>query len=210
MTPDSPWPELREHLRTRLDAPEGEPAPAAHSDYDLNPDWRPAAGERTQAAVLVPIVEREGAASVLLTVRAEGLNKHAGQIAFPGGRADPGETPEEAALREAKEEIGLPRDRVTILGRSSPYETVTGYTVTPVVGLVRPPFSLVLNTEEVADAFEVPFSTLMDPSSYERRCHEGSTGLRRYYFAVPWEDRLIWGATAGMLLALRRRLFGDD
>ena len=209
MSPDSPWPELRAHIASRLDPPSAGRAPAAHSDWDLNPEWRPPGSERAEAAVLVPIVERDGAPTVLLTLRAEALSKHAGQVAFPGGRLDPGETAEAAALREAEEEIGLPAALVDLVGRSSPYETVTGYAVTPVVGFVRPEFTLRLNNDEVADAFEVPFATLMDPAVYERRFFEGADRGRRYYYAVPWEDRVIWGATAGMLRALRERLFGE-
>jgi 8-oxo-dGTP pyrophosphatase MutT (NUDIX family) len=180
----------------------------AHSDWDLNPEWRPAGSLRTAAAVLVPIVEHPGAATILLTRRADALSKHAGQIAFPGGRLDPGETVEAAALRETQEEIGLGGERITLAGRASPYETVTGYAVTPVVGFVRPGFRLTLNADEVADVFEVPFAILMDAGVYERRFHEAADRRKRYYYAVPWEDRLIWGATAGMLRALRERLFG--
>jgi hypothetical protein len=99
----------------------------------------------------------------------------------------------------------LSADRVTLIGRSSPYETVTGYAVTPVVGLVQPPFELRLNAAEVAEAFEVPLSVVLDEASYERRFHDGEAG-RRYYYAVSHDERLIWGATAGMLRAFRGRL----
>lgn len=210
MTPDAPWPELRAHIQSRLDPPGGTPAEAAHSDYDLNPEGRPASVGRVSAAVLAPLVEREAGPTVLLTRRSDALNKHAGQIAFPGGRCDPGETPEQTALREAEEEIGLPRGTVTLAGRSGDYQTVTGYTVSTVVGFVRPPLQLRLNSDEVAEAFEVPFALLMDPSSYQRRVHEAAGGVKRHYYAVSWEGRLIWGATAGMLCALRDRLFGPS
>jgi 8-oxo-dGTP pyrophosphatase MutT (NUDIX family) len=199
------WPALKARLAERLD-PLGVHAGAGGSDYDLNPAWRPAVpAERAEAAVLIPIVERPEGPTVLLTRRADALTRHAGQVAFPGGRIDPGETAEAAALREAWEEVALSADRVTLIGRSSPYETVTGYAVTPVVGLVQPPFELRLNAAEVAEAFEVPLSVVLDEASYERRFHDGEAG-RRYYYAVSHDERLIWGATAGMLRAFRGRL----
>ena len=199
------WPELKARLAERLD-PLGAVAGRGQSDWDLNPGWRPAAARDTaQAAVLIPLVDRPEGPTVLLTRRAAELSRHAGQVAFPGGRIDPGETAEAAALREAWEEIALPPERVTLLGRSSPYETVTGFAVTPVVGLVAPPFQLRLSAAEVADAFEVPLSVVLDEGSYERRFHDGEAG-RRYYYAVSHDERLIWGATAGMLRAFRARL----
>ena len=199
------WPELKARLARRLD-PLGVEAPGAgQSDFDLNPEWRGRAGRTAEAAVLAPIVERPDGPTVLLTRRAAALSNHAGQIAFPGGRIDPGETAEAAALREAEEEVGLARGRVTLLGRSSAYETVTGFKVTPVVGVVAPPFTLTLNTAEVAEAFEVPLAVVLDEARYERRFRDFEAG-RRYFYALVHEDRVIWGATAGMLRALRARL----
>ena len=202
------WSELKARLGARLD-PLGREAPGSgQSDFDLNPGWRGPTGATAQAAVLVPIVERPDGPTVLLTRRAAAMSRHAGQVAFPGGRIDAGETAEAAALREAEEEVGLAPERVTLLGRSSPYETVTGFTVTPVVGLVAPPFDLTLNAREVAEAFEVPLDVILDEDRYERRFHDFEAG-RRYFYAVTHDERLIWGATAGMLRALRARLLDE-
>lgn len=206
--PGSDWPSLRARLAARLDPLGSDASGAGQSDFDLNPDWRAGSAATTQAAVLVPIVERADGPAVLLTRRAAAMSRHAGQIAFPGGRVDPGETPEAAALREAWEEVGLAPDRVTLLGRSTPYRTVTGFAVTPVVGLVAPPFELTLNAAEVAEAFEVPLAVVLDEARYQRRFHDAGAG-RRYYYAVDHDERLIWGATAGMLRGLRARLMDD-
>lgn len=205
------WPELKALLAERLD-PLGSASPVSgQSDYDLNPGWAGAGRETAEAAVLIPVVERPDGPTVLLTRRADALSRHAGQIAFPGGRLDPGETAEAAALREAEEEVGLSPDRVTLVGRASPYETVTRFAITPVVGIVTPPFELRLSAAEVAEAFEVPLAVVLDEARYERRFHErADDGLRRYFYAVAHEDRLIWGATAGMLRGLRARLLDEQ
>jgi len=181
------------------------------SDFDLNPDLegRRAAHALTQAAVLVPLVQRATGLNVILTRRADTLSRHSGQIAFPGGRCDPGETPLATALREAYEEIGLDPAFVAVSGLGDPYETVTGFCVTPVVGFVSPGFSLTAAPAEVAEVFETPFGFLMDPANHERRFHEGLDGQRRRYYAMPYQDRFIWGATAGMLRSLYERVFGD-
>jgi 8-oxo-dGTP pyrophosphatase MutT (NUDIX family) len=159
------------------------------------------------AAVLVPLIERSDGFSVLLTRRADTLRRHTGQIALPGGRLDPGETPWTAALREAHEEVGLAPTCVELAGLSSPYATVTGYLITPVVGFVRPGFSLQPNPDEVAEIFETPFGFLMDPSNHEEHERE-LNGVRRRFYAMTHEDRFIWGATAGMLRSLYDRLYG--
>ena len=200
--------ELTARLTGRLD-PLGATAPGVeHSDWDLNPGWRLELGNKARAAVLIPIVDRPEGPTILLTRRAEALSNHPGQIAFPGGRIEPGETPEAAALREAAEEVGLVADRVTLLGRSGAYRTVTGFAITPVVGLVAPPFELTLNPGEVADAFEVPLAVILDEGRYERRFYEAKSG-RRDFYAIVHGERVIWGATAGMLRALRARLVND-
>jgi 8-oxo-dGTP pyrophosphatase MutT (NUDIX family) len=179
------------------------------SDFDLNPAHAPSKPvELTPAAVLVPLVERPEGLSVLLTKRVDTLRSHAGQVAFPGGRCDPGETPWETALREAEEEIGLDPGLVSLAGLCSPYQTGTGYHVTPVVAFVAPDISLTLNPHEVAYAFETPFGFLMDPANHEEHDRETPAGDRRRFYAMTWEDQFIWGATAGMLRSLYQRLFG--
>ncbi|HYF23860.1 MAG TPA: CoA pyrophosphatase [Caulobacteraceae bacterium] len=203
---------LRPLLQERLDPLDRwDPALVAdRSDFDLNPELRPNDKRLLRdAAVLVPLVEREAGLSVILTRRTDTLSKHAGQIAFPGGRLDPGEGPVEAALREAHEEIGLDPAFVEPIGLSTRYETVTGYVVTPVVGFVSPGFTLHANPAEVAEVFETPFAFLMDPANHQRRFYETEAGARRYFYAVPYEERFIWGATAGMLRALWDRLYAD-
>jgi len=168
-------------------------------------------GEPRPAAVLVPIVNRPGGLSVLFTQRSADLPDHAGQISFPGGRVEAGDLDVDiAALRETEEEIGLPRDRVTVLGRLADYETVTGYRVTPVVGWIEPPFPIVPDPVEVADVFEVPLAFLLEPDNQKR--HFRMLGeLRRDYFAIPYGERYIWGATAAMLMILDRTLrAGED
>lgn len=156
----------------------------------------------TAAAVLVPLVYRPTHLSVLLTQRTEHLSKHPGQIAFPGGRAEPDDPSAEAtALRESREEIGLPAGQVYLAGRLPTYITITGYQVTPVVGLLAPPFDLQLDANEVADAFEVPLSLFFDPTNYTRHQYE-LAGRHGSYLAVTFEQRFIWGATAAMLLSL--------
>ncbi len=179
------------------------------SDYEMSPEgWPKPTGTLQPAAVLIPLVEREEGLTILLTRRAEGM-RHSGQVAFPGGRADPGETPWDTALREAQEEIGLDPSFVRLAGLTDPYETVTGYSITPVVGFVRPGFELTLEAAEVAEVFETPFAYVMDPANHERRTRDFGDGLSRQFFAIEHGDRLIWGATAGMLRMLYQRVFGQ-
>jgi 8-oxo-dGTP pyrophosphatase MutT (NUDIX family) len=164
----------------------------------------------TPAAVLVPIVNRQDGLMVMLTVRSTSLPEHAGQISFPGGRVEEGDASvADAALREATEEVGLLTEHVTILGELAAYETVTGYRVTPVVGWVEPPFELRLDPIEVADVFEAPLSFLLDQQN--RRRHFRMFGETRVEFwAIPYGERYIWGATAAMILMLDRTLRGDE
>jgi 8-oxo-dGTP pyrophosphatase MutT (NUDIX family) len=209
--PFAPHPDLRAWIERHLD-PIGDPPPddAPHrSDFDLNPEgWSPPGQSLKPAAVLVGLVEREAGLTVLLTRRSENLRQHTGQVAFPGGRCDPGETPWQAALREAEEEVGLAPHCVSLAGLSTPYRTGTGYLIIPVVGFVHPEADLTANPHEVAHIFETPFGFLMDPANYERHERELPDGQVRRFYAMTYEDQYIWGATAGMLRALYDRLYG--
>jgi 8-oxo-dGTP pyrophosphatase MutT (NUDIX family) len=212
MSPDSPPGQLRAWITRHLDPLDtailgGMPV---HGDLSLDPGhvsdpdatW-------TAAAVLVGLVQREEGLTVLLTRRADTLRNHTGQVAFPGGRSDPGETPWQTALREAHEEIGLDPSRVELAGLSTPFRTaVTGYQITPVIGFIEPGFTLTPNPAEVADIFETPFGFIMDPANLTPQERETPAGDRRRFYAATWEGQYIWGATAGMLRALYDRLYG--
>jgi 8-oxo-dGTP pyrophosphatase MutT (NUDIX family) len=158
------------------------------------------------AAVLAPIIPRPEGLTVLLTLRAAHLRSHSGQVAFPGGKIDAGETPGETALREAREEIGLASNLVEPLGWLDPYLTGTGYRVTALVALIDPAFAPTRNPDEVADVFETPFAFLMDAANHrlEERQWRGRT---RKFYAMPHGERYIWGVTAGILRNLYERLF---
>ena len=159
-----------------------------------------APGEPVAAAVLVGVVPRPGGLSILLTQRTDHLRDHAGQISFPGGRVEPGDPSlAAAALREAEEEIGLPPERVDVLGALAPYRTVTGFRIHPVVGWVEPPLDLAPDEFEVAEVFEVPLAYVLDPANHHRQCYRrGAT--TRFYYVLPYQERFIWGATAGILV----------
>ncbi len=163
----------------------------------------------TPASVLIGLIERENGYSVLLTRRVDTMRRHAGQVAFPGGRRDPGETPWQTALREAQEEVGLDPDLVSLVGLSSPYQTGTGYLITPVVGFIAPGFDLTPNPDEVADIFETPFDFLMDTDNHQEQERTLPNGEVRRFYAMTHGDFYIWGATAGMLRVLRQRLYGE-
>ena len=212
MSLDAPAAEVRRWITGHLD-PLDESIRGGmeiRGDLDLDPAHVSDPGRVwTPAAVLVGLVEREQGLSVLLTRRADTLRSHTGQVAFPGGRSDPGETPWQTALREAEEEIGLDPSLVELAGLSTPFRTAgTGFQITPVVGFIEAGFSLTPNPDEVADIFETPFGFLMDPANLEQQERETPAGDRRRFYAATWEGQYIWGATAGMLRALYDRLYG--
>ena len=200
--------DLEQRLRARLD-PLDAPARDAptRSDGDLNPDWVDRPASFRPAAVLAPIVKRLEGWTMLFTQRAEETPAHPGQISFPGGRVQDDDADAVAtAVRETVEEIGLARELIEPVGAWDRYETGTGFSITPIVGLVEPGFALTLDPREVASVFEAPLSFLFDPANHERR--EGVwRGHRRFYYAMPYEGRFIWGATAGMIRALYERLY---
>jgi 8-oxo-dGTP pyrophosphatase MutT (NUDIX family) len=164
--------------------------------------------ETTRAAVLIPLIERGDDLSVLLTLRSDELRHHAGQISFPGGRLEAVDTDAvAAALRETEEEIGLSRRFIEVIGVLPDHVVISGFRVTPVVGLVRPGFELVLDPTEVAGTFEAPLRHLLDPATYARRWRRiGNVDVET--LDLPWGSFNIWGATAGMLLTLREVLGG--
>ncbi len=183
----------------RLPSPPSDPADLHRGEI--------AEGTRLRdAAVLVPMVERDGRVNLLLTQRTEHLAAHAGQISFPGGGVEAADASrEDTALRETEEEIGLARRHVKVLGALPEYLLPTGFRITPVVGWIEAPFDTQPDPYEVADIFEIPLSHFMDPARYQR--HEYHFyGRHRHYVAIPYEGRYIWGATAGMLLSLARVL----
>ena len=199
----------REWLVHRFDGSDGRPGAAGsrpsesklRGDHDLDPELRPEP-PLTPAAVLIALVERPDGLTVLFTRRTRHLAHHAGQISFPGGHQEPGdETPEEAAMRETEEEIGLDRRHLEIVGRLDTYITRTGFSVTPVVAVVEPPFELEPDAYEVDEVFEVPLGFLLDPANHQRHSRPYK-GRERQYWAMPYGDYYIWGATAAMLVNL--------
>jgi 8-oxo-dGTP pyrophosphatase MutT (NUDIX family) len=181
---------------------------ATRGDHDLNPGMTLPSTALRPAAVLVPLIDRPEGMSVLLTLRTPHLSAHAGQVSFPGGSIDEGDRDaSDAALRETEEEIGLPRNHVSLIGRLDTYVTGTGFEITPLVGIVTPPFPLAADPFEVAEIFEVPLSFVLDRGNH-RRTERILEGRRRVFFVLPFENRNIWGATAGMLVNLAEVLGG--
>ena len=200
-TPERPFPLTRESIAEGL----ARPAPCPEPD-DLHAITLKEGARVTEAAVLVPLVNRPGQVHLLLTQRTAHLDDHAGQISFPGGRVEAGDASrEETALRETEEEVGLPRTAVAVLGRLPNYEIPSGFRITPVVGWIEPPFTLKPDPFEVAGVFEAPLEHFLDAARYQRREFR-FRGRHRHYLAIPYEGRYIWGATAGMLYNLCRML----
>jgi len=201
----------RARARLTLDVPPAltdHAVPAARGDLDLDPSlWERAGVAATRpAAVLVGVVDRPGP-TVLLTLRNADLESHAGQIAFPGGKIEASDaSPAAAALREAEEEIGLSREFIDPIGYLDLYGTGLGFRIVPTVARVRPGFKLRINTSEVDDAFEVPLAFLMNPGNHQL-IERVVRGVDRRFYAMPWDGRYIWGATAGMLMNLYQRLY---
>jgi 8-oxo-dGTP pyrophosphatase MutT (NUDIX family) len=197
---------LRDELRRRLAVAPPDDAPPRIGHYGDADPLRLASlipSPVTRAAVLIPVIDRGDELGVLFTIRADDLKRHAGQISFPGGRLEPGDADATAtALREAEEEVGLRRERVEVLGRLPDHAVITGFRVTPVVGLVRAGFELVLDPTEVAGTFEAPLRHLLDPSTHARKTRR-IAGEEFETVDLPWGSFNIWGATAGMVLTLR-------
>ena len=206
--------EFFDRARARLDlaVPPGlfDPnVPVTRGDLDLDPSvWERAGVAATKpAAVLVAVVDRPEP-GVILTMRTAELPNHAGQIAFPGGKIDQGDQgPLAAALREAQEEVGLDPRLVEPLGYLDLYLTFSGFRILPVVARVAPGYKLTLNASEVADAFEVPLDFLMGPENHQRHSRDWE-GIQRHYYAMPYQERYIWGVTAGILRNLYERVYG--
>lgn len=198
---------LKARLVRALDPADGDGAEvAARSDFDLNPGAERPARELRPAAVLILIIAEGQGPRVLMTRRSDSLASHTGQIAFPGGRLDPGETVVEAALREAREEVALSVEGIEVLGLGDLYETGTGFLVTPVVAWTTVAPRTEPNPAEVAEVFEVPWAFLMDAANHRQDHYELEGQPRRHFWAMPYGERYIWGVTAGILRALHDRL----
>ncbi len=201
----------RARRRLNFDVPAGLTDPnivPPSGDQGTDRMWRIVAEEQPvrPAAVLIPVVERDEP-MVLLTQRSAHLSSHAGQIAFPGGKIDATDrSPLDAALREAKEEVGLDRSFIEPVGYLDLYATGLGFRILPTLARVRPGFDLHINAGEVDDAFEVPLAFLMNPENHQVHSKE-FRGMARSYYAMPFAERYIWGATAGILRVLYERIY---
>lgn len=200
---DRAWIEAR--FASRRSVPAEPPMPEniwrEHGDHALNADMEPVQPLKP-AAVLVPLIDRPGELEVLFTERTSHLAHHAGQVSFPGGHIEPQDGgPSDTALRETEEEVGLDRRHVELIGALDKYITRTGFVVTPIVGIISPPFTLKPDPHEVAEIFEVPLSFLLNRDNHQR-CTAEFEGATRHFWAMPYGRHFIWGATAGMLINL--------
>ena len=194
-------------LESRVNA--GSDAPAGRNDFELNPELEALADaeHKRPAAVLIPVIERAKQASILFTQRTDELPTHAGQISFPGGKMDSGDANVfETALREAREEIGLEAEFIDTIGFLDDYITSTGYRISPLVAVIREGYSITPDRNEVAEVFDVPLSFLMNVQNHEMHTREWRRAQRKFY-AMPYGNRFIWGATAGMLRNLYEWLY---
>lgn len=211
MSPHAPPHVLRDWITRHLD-PLDQDQPVEGriaADIGVKPVWPVDTGAPPKhAAVLIGLIARDEGVSVLLTRRSDNLRSHTGQVAFPGGRRDPGESAWQTALREAHEEVGLDPSFVSLVGLSTPYWSGSNYLITPVVGFIREGFSLTPNPDEVADIFETPFGFLMNPDNHQIHERQSPDGELRRFYAMTHEDRYIWGVTAGVLRELYDRLYG--
>lgn len=206
--------EKKQRVRDRIGFGDGATPPAdprlIKSDFHFDDSLDPDPGRSLRpAAVLVPVFEREHDLTILLTRRADHLESHSGQVAFPGGKMHVEDrTPLETALRETHEEVGIGHGHIDLVGELDPYETGTGFIIRPFVGFVAPEAELVLDPGEVAEAFEVPFSFLMDPANHARE-QMFWRGKMREFYEMPYNGQRIWGATAAMLVNFYTRLYGS-
>ncbi len=195
----------RERIIARLVDPGADGTTGPRGDHDLNPGMR---GRKplTPAAVLIGLVEHRDVTTVLLTLRTDHLEDHPGQVSFPGGKSEPGDgSPEATAIRETEEETGLHRRHIDVIGRLDDYETRTGFRIAPIVAMITPPFDLTPDPFEVAEVFEVPLDFLLDPANHQRHSRQFE-GAEREFYAMPYGDYYIWGATAGILINLYQAL----
>lgn len=198
----------REWITERFRADTPNPVKKDWGDHLLNPRIGQA-DNLIPAAVLIPVVNREDELKVLFTRRAANLAQHAGQISFPGGHIEESDNePIDAALRETEEEVGLPRHHIDVIGQLENYISRTGFEITPIVGVIEPPFTVVPQPSEVAEVFEVPLSFLLNPENHHRHIREIS-GENREFYAMPYGEYYIWGVTAGILVNLYEYLSSE-
>ena len=198
----------REWITERFRADTPNPVKKDWGDHLLNPRMGQA-DNLIPAAVLIPVVNREDELKVLFTRRAANLAQHAGQITFPGGHIEESDNePIDAALRETEEEVGLPRHHIDVIGQLENYISRTGFEITPIVGVIEPPFTVVPQPSEVAEVFEVPLSFLLNPENHHRHTREIS-GENREFYAMPYGEYYIWGVTAGILVNLYKYLSSE-